>query len=152
MRKAKLTSAVAAWAVLFAAATAHAQEFGSAAEAKAMLERAVGALKADKTAALAEFNDKSDKQFHQHDLYVFCFNMMDGKIDAHPNPALIGTDVRAFKFKGDAIGERVFDAAKAGRIATLDYNFPKPGTTEPAPKESFVTRIGDEGCGVGFYK
>lgn len=34
----------------------------------------------------------------------------------------------------------------------MDYEFPKPGTTEPVPKESFVMRIGDQGCGVGYYK
>ena len=30
-------------------------------------------------------------------------------------------------------------------VATVDYNFPKPGTTEPLPKQSFVTRVGDQG-------
>jgi hypothetical protein len=31
--------------------------------------------------------------------------------------------------------------------------FPKPGTTAPTfPKVSFVTRVGDLGCGVGYYK
>ena len=35
----------------------------------------------------------------------------------------------------------------------LSYMFPKPGTTAPAvPKVSFVTRVGDLGCGVGYYK
>jgi hypothetical protein len=33
------------------------------------------------------------------------------------------------------------------------YMFPKPGTTAPVvPKVSFVTRAGDLGCGVGYYK
>jgi hypothetical protein len=30
--------------------------------------------------------------------------------------------------------------------------WPKPGQTEPAPKESYVTRVGDQVCGVGYYK
>jgi hypothetical protein len=31
--------------------------------------------------------------------------------------------------------------------------FPKPGTTAPpVSKVSFVTRVGDLGCGVGYYK
>jgi len=34
----------------------------------------------------------------------------------------------------------------------VDYKFPKPGATAPSPKESYVTRIGNEGCGVGYYK
>jgi hypothetical protein len=28
----------------------------------------------------------------------------------------------------------------------------KPGTNEPVPKQSYMTRIGDQGCGVGYYK
>jgi hypothetical protein len=46
----------------------------------------------------------------------------------------------------------VFAAAKDGTISTADYDFPKPGTTQPVPKESYVTRVGNEGCGVGYYK
>jgi hypothetical protein len=30
--------------------------------------------------------------------------------------------------------------------------FPKLGATEPSAKTSFVTKIGDLGCGVGYYK
>jgi hypothetical protein len=34
-----------------------------------------------------------------------------------------------------------------------DYMFPKPGTTAPTfPKVSFVTKVGDLACGVGYYK
>lgn len=152
MRRSNLACALATLALLWSAASAEAEQFGTADEARAMLERAVAALKADKAAALNEFNDKANKQFHDHDLYVFCFNMTDGKTVAHPNPALMGTDVRAFKLQNEPLGQRLFDAAKAGSITTVDYNFPKPGTTEPVPKQSFVTRIGDEGCGVGYYK
>jgi cytochrome c len=152
MSKSAFASALAVLALLWNAAAADAQQFGTAAEAKAMLERAVNALEANKAAALAAFNDKSNKQFHDQDLYVFCFNMADGKTVAHPNPALIGTDVRAFKFKDDPLGQRLFDAAKPGTVTAVDYNFPKPGTTDPVPKQSFVTRIGDYGCGVGYYK
>ena len=65
-----------------------------------MLERAVAALKAGEATALAEFNDKTNKQFHDRDLYVFCTNMADGKMTAHPNPALMGTDARALEAQG----------------------------------------------------
>ena len=30
-----------------------------------------------------------------------------------------------------------------GTIATVDYKFPKPGTTEYVAKQSYVTRVGD---------
>jgi len=120
-----------------------------------MLERAVAALKAGETTALAEFNDKTNKQFHDRDLYVFCTNMADGKFTAHPNPALMGTDARALKLKDDPFGQRAYDAIKnsaPGSVITVQYSYPRPGTTEPVPKESFMTRFGDQGCGVGYYK
>jgi len=120
-----------------------------------MLERAVAALKAGEAKALTEFNDKSNKQFHDRDLYVFCVDMADGKMTAHPNPALMGTDARALKLKDDPFGQRVYDAIKnsaPGSIVTVQYSYPRPGTTEPVPKESFVTRAGGQGCGVGYYK
>ncbi len=148
-------SALAALALLCSAGLAGAQQSGTAAEAKAMLERAVTALKANEATALAEFNDKTNKQFHDRDLYVFCTNMADGKFTAHPNPALMGTDARALKLKDDPFGQRVFDAIKnsaPGSVVTVQYSYPRPGTTEPVPKESFVTRVGDQGCGVGYYK
>jgi len=145
-------SALAASVLLWSVVLAAAQQFGTAAEAQAMLDRAVAAVKANEATALGEFNDKSNTQYHDHDLYVFCFNMSDGKFTAHPNPALMGTDVRALKVKDDPLGQKLFEAVKEGSIATVDYNFPKPGTTDPVPKESFVTRVGDQGCGVGYYK
>jgi signal transduction histidine kinase len=152
MSKMTLACALAALALLCGAASGGAQQLGSAQQARAMLERAVVALKTDKAAALGEFNDKTNKKFHDQDLYVFCFDAADGKLDAHPNPALMGTNVRALSFKGDPFGQRLFDAAKEGSVTTVDYNFPKPGTTEPVAKQSFVTRVGDEDCGVGYYK
>ena len=40
-----------------------------------------------------------------------------------------------------------------GEITEVSYMFPKPGTTAPpVSKVSFVTRVGDLGCGVGYYK
>jgi hypothetical protein len=146
------TILAAAGALLLGVAFATAQQFGTAAEAKAMLERAIAELKANEAAALAKFNDKDNKQFRDRDLYVFCFNMGDGKFTAHPNPAIMGTDVRALKVKDDPLGQRIYDQVKEGTIATVAYNFPKPGTTDPVPKESYVIRVAGQGCGVGYYK
>jgi Single Cache domain 2 len=155
MNRYLLASALAALTLLWSVGLAGAQQSGTAAEAKAMLERAVAALKAGEATALAEFNDKTNKQFHDRNLYVFCTNMVDGKMTAHPNPALMGTDARALKLKDDPFGQRVYDAIKnsaPGAIVTVQYSYPRPGTTESVPKESFVTRVGDQGCDVGYYK
>jgi cytochrome c len=79
------------------------------------LARAIVALKTDETAALAKFR-KGDDAFKDRDLFVFCFNMVDGVFNA---PARnVGRDVRTFVDKnGDPYGQRVYDAAKEGVIA-----------------------------------
>jgi signal transduction histidine kinase len=140
-------------ALLAVASTALAQgQFGTAAEARAMLEKAVAELKANEAAALAKFN-KGEGGFKDRDLYVFCYDMTTGKFTAHVNQSLLGTDVKALKEKdGSPLGEKVFNATKPGTISTVSYNFPKPGTTEPVAKESYVTQVGNQGCGVGYYK
>ena len=152
MRKAAILSALVSVPLLWNMNFAWAQT-GTAAEAKAMLEKAVAALKANEAAALAKF-PKTDGGFRDRDLYVYCFNTADGKFTAHVNPALMGTDIRALKDQktGAPLGQQIFDAVKEGSVATVSYNFPKPGSTDPVPKEAFVTKIGNQGCGVGYYK
>jgi signal transduction histidine kinase len=143
MRKAVFISAVASIPLLFAVNVASAQQFGTAAEAKAMLEKAAAELKKDEKAALEKFQ-KGEPGFKDRDLYVFCWNT------AHPT---LKGDVRALKDKtGAAVGEMLFAAAKDGSVTTVDYYFPKPGGTEPVAKQSFVTKVGNNGCGVGYYK
>jgi cytochrome c len=149
-----LFAAVAAVALLCGATSAKAQATGTAAEAKAMLEKATASLKANEADALAKFARK-DGGFVDRDLYVFCFSMTDGKFTAHINPSLMGTDVRNLKSGDDPLGQRIFDTVKnsaPGSVVTIDYKFPKPGTTEPLPKQSFLTRVGNQGCGCGYYK
>ena len=67
--------ALGAMAVMFSSA-AIAQ--GTATEANAMLDKAVVALKADKAKTLDMIN-KEEGGFLDRDLYVFCFNLSDGK-------------------------------------------------------------------------
>jgi hypothetical protein len=140
---------------LLRSAPATAQEFGTADDARAMLARAVAALKSNETAALNEFNDPNDIQFHDRDLYVFCYRMSDGKITSFSGPMLIGVDVRTLMLNLEPIGQQAYDTVKhspEGNVTTLDYEFPKPGTLYPVPKRSLGTRIGDQGCGVAYYK
>ena len=54
---------------------------------------------------------------------------------------------------GKVFGQELYDAAKEGQITEVSYMFPKPGAdTTPVAKISFVTKAGDLGCGVGYYK
>src|SRR6476620_4041944 len=69
--------------VLSTTASVWAADFGTAEEAKAMLERAVAAVKEDKAKALGMFNN-GEGGFKDRDLYVFCANASDGLITAQP--------------------------------------------------------------------
>ena len=69
--------------ILSTSAPLPAAQFGTAEEAKAMLERAVAAVKEDKEKALDMFN-KGEGGFKNRDLYVFCANASDGILTAHP--------------------------------------------------------------------
>jgi len=149
-----LTLAAAAL-TLSTAVFAQQGQTGTAQEARAMLEKAVAAVKADQAVALAMFI-KGEGGFKDRDLYPFCFRIADGKTLASPVVVPAGTDVRTLKDStGKAYGEEIYAAAQKpeGQITEVSYLFPKPGTTAPAvPKESFVTKAGDLGCGVGYYK
>jgi hypothetical protein len=80
----KLVCIEASWplrqlvAVLTLTANAFAQQLGTADEAKAMLLKAVAALKADRDVTRGMIN-KGEGGFRDRDLYVFCVRTSDGK-------------------------------------------------------------------------
>jgi hypothetical protein len=52
-------------------------------------------------------------------------------------------------------GQEFWDAYQKpeGEITEVSYMFVRPGPDKtPVAKVSFVTRVGDLGCGVGYYK
>lgn len=147
-----MLAAVSAAALAASAAVVSAQaQFGTAAEARSMLDRAVAAVRADRAKALSSFNAGSDG-FRDRDLYPFCANASDGVFTAHPT--LRGTQIRDLKdAAGNAFGEQILRAGTAeGQVNEVAYSFPRPGTTAPAPKVSYVTRVADQVCAVGYYK
>ena len=120
------------------------------------LERAIAALKANEAAALKAFNDEKNKDFRDRDLYVYCFSLPDGNFTAYQSPVMIGTNVKDLKVPpNNPVGQRAYDAvAKAaeGEIVSFTYDFPKPGTKVPAPKETLEARVGKQACGVTYFK
>jgi hypothetical protein len=147
-------------AVISLSSTAFAQQTGGTAdEAKAMLMRAVAAVKADKAKALDMFN-KGEGGFRDRDLYVFCANTSDGTIVAIGNPNLkqaLGIDLRtAQNSTGKTFGAEIYAAIQKpeGQITEVSYMSPKPGADDTlVAKVSLVARTSDDlGCGVGYYK
>ncbi len=127
-----------------------ADEKGTAAEAKAMLEKAVAELKADKDKALAMFTAR-EGGFQEKDLYVFCGGP-DGNFSAHYT--LAGKSLKNLKDKsGKAFGEEIYAVAAPGEIAEVEYQWYRPGSeTELVEKVAYVTEVDDQVCAVGYYK
>jgi hypothetical protein len=102
--------------VCVAAGAAFAQApYGTAEEAKAMLLKAVAAVKADKAKALEMFN-KGEGGFLDRDLYPFCANASDGVLLAVANPngkQNLGKDGRGLKdATGKPFDQEIYDAGQ----------------------------------------
>jgi signal transduction histidine kinase len=125
-------------------------QFGSEKEAKAMLDRAVAAMKENKQKALDMFN-KGEGGFKDRDLYVFCANASDGILTAHPNKKgehlqdIVGK-------KGYPLGKEIMQKATEGKISEVSYWWPRPGSDKPLEKHTFYTKVAGQNCGVGYYK
>ena len=128
----------------------NAAQYGTPEEAKAMLDRAVAAVKEDKTKALDMFN-KGEGGFKDRDLYVFSANASDGILTAHP--VLKGellTDIK--DKKGSPFGQEMMRTASKGKIDEVTYWWPCPGSEEPHEKVTYFTKVEDQICSVGYYK
>ena len=125
-------------------------DFGSAEEAKAVLEKAVAAVKENKAKALDMFN-KGEGGFKDRDLYVFCANASDSILTAHPT--MKGKQLRdILGKKGYPLGQEIMQKATEGTIGEVTYWWPRPGSDKPLAKTTFYTKAGDQICAVGYYK
>lgn len=126
-----------------------ADQYGTPAEAKAMLEKVVGAIKQDEAKALKMITAGEDG-FKEKDLYPFCAGP-DGNFTAHPK--LVGKSLADLKDKsGKAFGKEIMDEAKEGKISEVTYMWPRPDGGDPVQKVAYVTKVKDQVCAVGYYK
>ena len=125
-------------------------QFGTEQEAKSMLEKAVAAVKQNKAKALEMFN-KGEGGFKDRDLYVFCANASDGVVTAHPS--MKGEHLQDIVGKkGYPVGKEIMQNAAEGKVKEVTYWWPRPGSDKPLEKHAFYTKVGDQNCGVGYYK
>jgi cytochrome c len=136
---------------LLAVAGVYAGDRGTAAEAQALLDRAVKLVATDGEAkALAAFNDPKGG-FQDRDLYVFCLGP-DNKLTASRDPKLVGSDSASIKGPdGRLIGKEIQEIGKKGG-GTLEYQWPNPLSNKVETKVSYIKKAGNQICGVGAYK
>jgi cytochrome c len=153
-----LRVALAVLAFAFFGAPAVAQEKGkqgSAAEATAMVEKAIAHIrKAGRDKAFADFNNKGGA-FTDRDLYVVVYDMK-GKVLAHgANEKMIGKDLIDLRDNDGKyfVKERVEMMSKGpGAKGWQDYKFMNPVTRQIEPKSMYLQRHEDLIVGCGIYK
>lgn len=126
-----------------------ADQYGTPAEAKAMLEKAVAAVKQDEAKALQMFAS-GEGGFKEKDLYPFCAGP-DGNFTAHPK--LVGKSLAGLEDKsGKNFGKEIMSQAQDGKISEVTYMWPRPDGGDPVQKVAYVTKVKDQVCAVGYYK
>jgi hypothetical protein len=103
LRTVAFAAAFAAAQFLFTAASVAENEFATPEEAKALLEKAVVAMKQDETKAREMFAT-GEGGFKSKDLYVWCANASDGILTVHPTNK--GKELRDIKGKHGAPAKR----------------------------------------------
>jgi signal transduction histidine kinase len=111
--------------------------------------------KTDPATAFAEFNDPANKQWHNKDLYVFCYDNT-GKVLCHgTNRFLIGRNLATFKtVDGKLLTPLLVNASKKeGGDWTEVYKWQDPESKQIMDKKSYVIGVPKiEGLvGVGTY-
>jgi cytochrome c len=122
------------------------------AQARALLTRAVDALRADPNGAIKAFNELRGP-YSEDDRYVFVVRLSDKQFLAHgADRQLIGTDAMAVL---DSTGRPLFGkmmSALADRDqAEVDYAWPNPVTEKGEHKHTFLRKVDNMVAGVGYY-
>ena len=153
----RILSILAAAVVLGLGLPAAAQDKskGTAAEATAMVQKAIAHIKkAGRDKAFADFNNKSGP-FTDRDLYVVVYDMK-GKVLAHgANDKMIGKDVIELRDNDGKffVKERVEMMSKGPDAkGWQDYKFMNPVSRQIEPKSMYLQRHEDLIVGTGIYK
>jgi cytochrome c len=150
MRKLMLATAVV---VVSFACLAVAEERATAADAEAMVKKAVAFLKTNgPDKAFPEFNNRTG-QFVDRDVYVVVYGL-NGVVRAHGgNVKLVGKDMLdAQDSDGKFFVKERVELAKAQGSFWQDYKFSNPLSKKIEPKHMYCERVDDAAVCGGVYK
>ena len=138
---------------LVMAGTAAAADNGTAAEAEAMVKKAVAFIKTNGTEkAYEEFTH--GKGFKDRDLYIIVYDLNGKNLAQGANPKLVGKDLTGLKDPdGKSLIQMFVDLAKSkGKGWVEGYKFLNPVTQKIEGKAMYLERVGDTLVGCGIYK
>ncbi|SMP61026.1 Single Cache domain 2-containing protein [Noviherbaspirillum suwonense] len=148
----KVLTRVVMLASLVFSSVAHADQ-GTAAEAEAMVKKAVTLIKTEGPAkAYDEFTN--GKSFKDRDLYVIVYDLNGKNLAQGANPKLVGKDLIGLKDPdGKPLIQMFVDLAKSkGKGWVEGYKFLNPTTQKIEGKAMYLERVGDTLVGCGIYK
>lgn len=132
-----------------------AEDHGTAAQAQAMVQKAIAAIKKEgRDKAFAQIDDRKGP-FVDRDLYVVVYDMK-GKVLAHgSNAKMIGKDMIELRDNDGKyfVKERVEMMSKGPDAhGWQDYKFMNPVSRAIEPKSMYLQRYEDLIVGCGIYK
>lgn len=141
--------------VLGLSSAAAEEKKGTAAEATAMVQKAIAHIKKiGREKAFADF-DNPKGGFVDRDLYIVVYDLK-GKVLAHgANPKMIGKDLIDLRDNDGKyfVKERVEMMSKGPDAkGWQDYKFMNPTTSQIEPKSMYLQRYEDLIVGCGIYK
>lgn len=139
---------------LAASALSFAGEFGTRAEAIAMVKRVQDKFKKDGPQATFAAVNRQDPAFHDRDLYPFIYDL-DGVNVAHgARPALVGKNLENLKDPdGIPLIRLMIQVTKGKGSGWINYKWPNPITNKIEDKTSYCEKLGDNYLvGVGVYR
>jgi cytochrome c len=145
--------AVAAIAASLVGTSAHADDRATAAEAQAMVKKAVAFIKQHgPEKAYAEFSNKKGS-FVDRDLYIVV-HTLEGKCLAHgANEKLIGREMMDVEdTDGKAYMKERMTLAKTKQSFWHDYKFTNPVSKKIEPKSLYCERVDNTAVCGGIYK
>ena len=122
-------------------------------EAKAMSEKAQGAVNGMGSEKAFKAFANPDAGFLEKDLYVFCMDNEGVMLSHAKKPQLVGKNLKDFNKYGDTLFQDMIAVSTGEGEGWVDYKWPYPGSDEVKEKTSYILKNG-EGffCGVGAYK
>ena len=145
--------AIAMMTLVCSAATT-AEERGTPADAKKMVDEAVTHIKEVGTAKAFEDFSTPGGKWHNKDIYLFCYKTDGTNVCHGANKALIGKNLIDLKTAdGQFLIKNLVTIAQTKGSGWIDYQWPHPETKKTEAKKAYVVKIpGYDGLvGAGSY-
>ena len=143
-------------AAIFCLSLAGAALAGPREDCQALVESAIAMVKEKGLEPTLEAIKDKNGPFVKGDLYVFAGSTDKAELIAHPlAPQLMGKDMSQMKdVNGKFFQMEFMNMAKDPGQGWVEYAWPKPGSTEPSPKDTFIMKVPDNNVwfGCGYYK